>query len=63
MMNRREKIDNILAINNQIIDTKYNDPDNFFKIKLNHFKLNRTIQDILSDYNMDQTSGPSTPDI
>jgi hypothetical protein len=56
-MDKKGQIETILKENNKIIKTKFNDPSNYFKIKLNQFNLNKVINSTLPYY----ISGPSIP--
>lgn len=58
-MDREKQIESILEVNNRIIKTRSNDPTNYFKMKFNRFKLNKTINIALTNY----ISGPSIPAI
>ena len=58
-MERDKQIKDILEINNTIIKTKSNDPNNYFKMKFNKYKLLKQVNKALDTYK----AGPSTPSI
>lgn len=65
-MERDKQIKSILELNNRIIRTKSNDPNNYFKIKFNRYKLAKIISNTLTNPSLSEInyiSGPSTPEI
>lgn len=56
------EINKILKINNDIINTKSTDPNDYFSIKSLKNKLSKQISKTLTNYN-DYISGPSIPSI
>ena len=63
-MERDRQIESILELNNKIIKTKSNDPNNYLRIKFDRFKLAKVIRNTLHTALLEnQISGPSIPEM